>query len=78
MDGILPSMTRELEGYNFQPEDVLTLTEYELLEKSRAKQVSCPWCDLPLTGLFYIFEIEDGLQEKGVRLRCSSCGFDEW
>ncbi len=71
-------MTVESERHIIQPEDVLTLTEYDLLQRSREQKIPCPWCDLPLAGSFYLFVTEDGYQEKGVRLRCSGCGFDEW
>jgi len=70
------SMTREFEGYIVQPEDVLTEREHQLLDRAQAGEISCPWCERPLMGTFY-FYLDDGYQDKGVRLRCSSCGFDE-
>ena len=70
------SMNRELEEYTIQPKDVLTEREHQLLERAQAGEIPCPWCERPLTGIFY-FHLEDGYQEKGVRLRCSDCGFDE-
>ena len=74
----MPSMTRELEGFiiQIQPEDVLTETEYQVLQRARAREIPCPWCERPLEGSFYFF-VEDGHQDTGVRLRCSGCGFDE-
>lgn len=69
-------MTRELEGYIIQPEDVLNEQEYQLLQRARAGEIPCPWCERPLMGSFYFF-LHDGYQYKGVRLRCSGCGFDE-
>ena len=64
-------VTREIEEYVIQPEDVLTETEYELFQQAQA--IPCPWCDRSLTGSFYFFITEDGYQEKGVRLKCSGC-----
>ena len=69
-------MTREIESYTVQPEDVLNEQEYQLLQRARAGEISCPWCELPLTGSFYFF-LDEGTQYKGVRLHCSGCGFDE-
>ena len=48
------------ERYIIQPEDVLTLTEYELLQRARLREILCPWCDRPLTGSFYFFGTADG------------------
>lgn len=53
--------------------DVLTEQEYQLLQRARAGEIPCPWCERPLTGSFY----DDGDQYKGVCLQCSGCGFDE-
>ena len=69
-------MNRELDRYTIQPEDVLTEREYALLQRAKAGEVPCPWCERPLKGSF--FYLEDGYHDKGVRLHCSSCGFDEW
>lgn len=71
-------MSRKLEGFiiHIQPEDVLTEKEYQLLQRARAGEIPCPWCERPLEGSFYFF-LDDGDEDKGVRLRCSNCGFDE-
>jgi hypothetical protein len=53
--------------------DVLNEQEYQLLQRARAGEIPCLWCERPLTRSFY----DDGEQHKGVRLQCSSCGFDE-
>jgi len=71
-------MTRELEIsiIQIQAEDVLPEKEYQVLQRARAGEIACPWCERPLEGSFYFF-VEDGHQDTGVRLRCSGCGFDE-
>ena len=69
-------MNRERERYTIQPEDVLTEREHELLDRAQAGEISCPWCGQILRGMFY-FYLEDGYHDKGVRLHCPSCGFDE-
>lgn len=69
-------MTKEIEGYIIQPEDVLNEQEYQLLQRAQAGEIPCPWCERPLAGSFYFF-LDDGIQYKGVRLRCSGCGLDE-
>jgi predicted RNA-binding Zn-ribbon protein involved in translation (DUF1610 family) len=69
-------MSEENQGYTIQPEDVLTVQEHDLLDRAQAGEISCPWCGEVLTGIFY-FYLEDGCHDKGVRLHCSSCGFDE-
>jgi hypothetical protein len=76
-------MTKEIEEYfiqrtqqQIQPEDVLTEEEYQLLQRARAGEIPCPWCERPLRGSFYFF-LDEGIQTKGVRLQCSGCGFDE-
>ena len=69
-------MSKEHKGYTIQPEDVLTEREHELLDRAQAGEITCPWCEQTLRGIFY-FYLEDGYQYKGVRLHCSGCGFDE-
>ena len=69
-------MTKEIEGYIIQPEDVLNEEEYQLLQRAQAGEIPCPWCERPLIGSFYFF-LDGGYQHKGVRLCCSGCGFDE-
>jgi hypothetical protein len=76
-------MNKEIEEYftqkiqqQIQPEDVLTEQEYQLWQRAQAGEIPCPWCEQPLAGSFYFF-LDDGYQCKGVRLRCSGCGFDE-
>ena len=60
-----------------RPEDVLSETEYALLERARRQELSCPNCAQALQGRFYFFA-EAGGQYKGVRLHCAQCGFEEW
>lgn len=68
--------TERLRG-SIQPEDVLTQQEYGVLQRAQAGEIVCPWgCERSVSGTFYFF-VEEGIQHKGVRLRCSSCGFDE-
>ena len=69
-------MNRELDSHIVRPQDVLTEREYQLLQRAQAGEIPCPWCERPLTGIFYSY-LEDGVQDTGVRLRCSSCGFEE-
>ena len=69
-------MAEESKRYIIQPEDILTVQEYQLLQQAEAGDLPCPWCERPLIGSFYFF-LDEGYQFKGVRLRCSGCGFDE-
>ena len=71
-------MTREIERYiiRVRPDVIWTEEEYQLLQRAQAGEISCPWCERPLIGSFYFF-FDEGIQYKGVRLRCLGCGFDE-
>ena len=71
-------MTREIERYiiRVRPDVIWTEEEYQLLQRARAEEIPCPWCERPLVGSFYFF-LDDGYQYKGVRLQCPGCGFDE-
>lgn len=75
-DDIISSMTREIERYSIQPKDALNEQEYQLLQRARAGEIFCPWCERPLIGSSYFF-LDEGIQYKGARLQCSDCGFDE-
>ena len=69
-------MNKERERYTIQPEDVLTEREHEVLDRAQAGEITCPWCGHILRGFFY-FYLENGYHDKGVRLHCAGCGFDE-
>ena len=71
------SMNKEFDSYTIRPEDVLADREYQVLQRALSGEIPCPWCEQSLRGSFY-FYLEDGFHDKGVRLQCSSCGFDEW
>ena len=58
-------------------EDVLTRDEAELLAKARNGELTCPWCEGPLSGEFFFHRLEGDHYYAGVRLSCS-CGFVEY
>lgn len=47
-------MNRERQRYTIQPEDVLTEREHELLDRAQAGEITCPWCEQPLRGIFFL------------------------
>ena len=59
------------------PEDVLTASQAELVDRAKAGTLPCPWCDRPLEGEFVYYELEGDDFYAGVRLSCG-CGFVEY
>ena len=59
-----------------KPDDVLTIDEYQVLQRAQQGELSCPGCEATLNGFFY-FDVIKGRQMKGVRLSCPGCGFHE-
>ena len=58
-------------------EDVLSRDEAELLAKTRNGELTCPWCEKPLSGEFLFHRLEGDHYYAGVRLSCN-CGFVEY
>ena len=70
-------MNREHKPFAVYPEDVLNVSEYQVLVQARRGELSCPRCGKTLLGRFF-FRVVDGDQIKGVQLNCVACGFEEY
>ena len=70
-------MNREHNTFAVYPEDVLDVSEYQVLVQARRGELSCPRCGKALLGRFF-FRVVDGDQIKGVQLNCVACGFEEY
>ena len=71
-------MTKEIVRLiiQIQLEDASPEKEYQVLRRSGAGGIPCPWFERPLQGSFHFF-LDDRDEDIGVRLRCSSGGIDE-
>ena len=70
-------MNREYNSFAVYPEDVLNVSEYQVLMRAWRGELSCPRCGMALLGRFF-FRVVDGDQIKGVQLNCVACGFEEY
>ena len=70
-------MNREHNTFAVYPEDVLNVSEYQVLMRAWRGELSCPRCGMALLGRFF-FRVVDGDQIKGVQLNCVACGFEEY